>query len=115
MVRTCHLRLSQGHSLFVFPEGTRSPTGDLRHFYPGAFRLAVRFQVPIVPIVIEGTRDILPKGKLAIRPRPVIIRVLDPVLPEAAGRDHRRLLEVVRGRMQEELGRLRGTPERLPA
>src|SRR5690606_1805608 len=60
MVRTCILRLAQGHSLFVFPEGTRSPDGELQPFFAGAFRIAVRTHVPVVPILIEGTREILP-------------------------------------------------------
>jgi 1-acyl-sn-glycerol-3-phosphate acyltransferase len=107
MVRTCHRRLAEGESLFVFPEGTRSSTGDLIRFYPGAFRLAVRNNVPIVPVVIDGTQDILPKGQLFIRPRPVLLRVLEPVHPESVGCDHRRLLETVRSRMQQELNRIR--------
>jgi 1-acyl-sn-glycerol-3-phosphate acyltransferase len=108
MVRTCHRRLQEGHNLFVFPEGTRSPDGNLIRFFPGAFRLAIRFRVPIVPVVIDGTGDILPKGQFFIRPRPVTLHVLDPVRPEAVGNDYRKLLEVVRTRMQRELDTLRG-------
>src|SRR5262249_17806009 len=81
MVRTCQRKLADGESLFVFPEGTRSPTGDLIRFYPGAFRLAVRNGIPIVPVVVEGTRDILPKGRFFIRPRLVTMRILDPMHP----------------------------------
>jgi len=108
MVRLCHRRLSEGHSLFVFPEGTRSPTGELIPFYPGAFRMAVRFGVPVVPVVVNGTREILPKGQFYIRPRPVLLRVLDPVHPRDVGHDHRALLESVRGAMQHELRHIRG-------
>src|SRR5262249_34044432 len=109
MVRTCHRRLREGHSLFVFPEGTRSTTGDLISFFPGAFRLAVRFGVPVVPVVIDGTQEILPKSQLYIRPRPVLLRVLEPVSPGEVDNDHRRLLDVVRTRMQRELHAIRGT------
>jgi 1-acyl-sn-glycerol-3-phosphate acyltransferase len=109
MVRTCNRRLAEGQRLFVFPEGTRSPTGNLIAFYPGAFRLAVRNNVPVVPIVIEGTRDILPKRRFFIRPRLVTIRILDPVYPDAAGREHRRMSDMVRDRMQRELDEIRGT------
>lgn len=108
MVRTCRRKLTEGHSLFVFPEGTRSPTGDLIPFYPGAFRLSVRFRVPVVPVVIEGTRDILPKGRFMIRPRRVVVRVLDPIHPDSVGGDHRVLLETTRGKMQKAQADLRG-------
>jgi len=109
MVRMCHRKLREGHSLFVFPEGTRSTTGELIRFYPGAFRLAVRNKVPIVPVIIDGTQDILPKSQLFIRPRPVLLRILEPIHPESVGNDHRQLLEVVRTRMQRELHAIRGT------
>jgi 1-acyl-sn-glycerol-3-phosphate acyltransferase len=108
MVRTCHARLREGHSLFVFPEGTRSPDGNLIQFFPGAFRLAVRFKVPIVPVVVDGTGEILPKGQGYIRPRPVLLRVLEPVTPDSVQFDHKKLLEVVRGRMERELAVIRG-------
>jgi 1-acyl-sn-glycerol-3-phosphate acyltransferase len=106
MYRTCIRRLGEGHSLFVFPEGTRSPSGQLKDFYPGAFRIAVRNDVPIVPIVLEGTRDILPKGKLRVQPLPVWIKVLDPIHPREVGHDWRRLEAVVRERMLDGLGQL---------
>jgi 1-acyl-sn-glycerol-3-phosphate acyltransferase len=109
MVRTCHRRLREGHSLFVFPEGTRSPDGNLIRFFPGAFRLAVRFQVPIVPVVIEGTGTILPKHQLFIRPVPVTIRVLEPILPKDQGDDFKSLLDVTRTRMQAELDSIRAS------
>jgi 1-acyl-sn-glycerol-3-phosphate acyltransferase len=109
MVRTCNRRLSSGYSLFIFPEGTRSPDGNLSSFYSGAFRLAVRNGVPIVPLVIEGTNDILPKHSFSIRPRPVTVRVLDPIHPVAVDNDHRALLDQVRGAMLDEQRRLRGS------
>jgi 1-acyl-sn-glycerol-3-phosphate acyltransferase len=101
MYRTCLRRLSEGHSLFVFPEGTRSESGRLKDFYPGAFRIAVRSSVPIVPIVLEGTRDILPKGRLRVQPLPVWVKVLEPVHPREVGYDWKRLAELVRQRMLE--------------
>lgn len=50
-------------SVLFFPEGTRSLDGNIRDFKAGAFKLAIKEQVPIVPIVISGTRDLLKKGK----------------------------------------------------
>jgi 1-acyl-sn-glycerol-3-phosphate acyltransferase len=111
MVRTCNRKLKQGESLFVFPEGTRSTSGDLIPFYPGAFRLAVRNGVPIVPVVMDGTQEILPKNQLFIRPRPVLVRVLPPIHPESAGNDYRVLRDTVHSRMQAELTEIRGSAD----
>jgi 1-acyl-sn-glycerol-3-phosphate acyltransferase len=113
MVRTCLARLRDGHSLFIFPEGTRSPTGDLIPFYPGAFRIAVRTGIPIAPVVLFGTRDVLPKRSFRISPRRVLISILQPVTPDEAGGDWRKLRDLVRTRMTAELERLRGN--QLPA
>jgi 1-acyl-sn-glycerol-3-phosphate acyltransferase len=108
MFRTCNARLAEGDSLFVFPEGTRSPDGELKSFFRGAFRIAVRSRVPIVPIVVEGTGGILPKGRFRICPQDVLVRILDPIDPESVGRDHKRLHDVVRDRMREEQRKIRG-------
>jgi 1-acyl-sn-glycerol-3-phosphate acyltransferase len=68
----------------IFPEGTRSPDGRLRAFKPGAFQLALDARVPILPIVISGTADALPKHGFVLRGRHQIgIRVL-PEVPYAS-------------------------------
>jgi 1-acyl-sn-glycerol-3-phosphate acyltransferase len=108
MLRRCERRLSEGASLCVFPEGTRSRDGNLKSFHRGAFWIAVRSRVPVVPIVVEGTFSILAKGSFGIRPRPVLLRVLEPIHPDAAGGDDRRLRDMVWDRMQTELAALRG-------
>lgn len=110
MYRQCLRRLGEGHSLFVFPEGTRSPDGRLQPFYGGAFRLATRAGVPIVPMVVEGTADVLSKGSMVVHPRRCIVSILDAVHPEEAGGDHRALMKLVRRRMIEEQRRLRTPP-----
>lgn len=99
MVRTSIRRLGEGHSLFLFPEGTRSPDGKLAPFFPGAFRLAVRNRVPIVPLVLDGTERVLPKKRLFITPCPVHVDVLQPIFPEDFGNDWRQLRDAVRERM----------------
>jgi len=108
MLRRCQAELAAGNSLFVFPEGTRSGDGELRPFYRGAFWLAARSGVPVVPVVIEGTRDILPKQSALIRPQAVVVRVLPAVDTRPFGRDDRRLRDQVRSEMAEALAELRG-------
>ncbi len=115
MYRTCIRRLGEGHSLFVFPEGTRSPDGELQHFHAGAFRMAIRNGVPIVPIVVEGTREILPKGRLRVKPLPVWVEVLKPIDGAEANHDWRALRDLTRSRMHGAQRELRRRLGRLPS
>jgi 1-acyl-sn-glycerol-3-phosphate acyltransferase len=107
MVRSCLKKLDAGHSLCVFPEGTRSPDGNLIDFYRGAFWVATKRRVPIVPIIVEGTGAILRKKGLQIRPQPTLVRVLPAIHPEQVGMDDRKLRDLVRARMAEELSSIR--------
>jgi 1-acyl-sn-glycerol-3-phosphate acyltransferase len=107
MVRSCLKKLAQGHSLCVFPEGTRSPDGNLIPFQRGAFWLAARANVPIVPVVVDGTGSILSKKRLQIRPQQTTVRLLAPVRASEVLGDERRLSELVRARMTDALGELR--------
>ena len=110
MVRACLKKLEAGHSLCVFPEGTRSPDGNLIHFQRGAFWVATRRRVPVVPIVVEGTGAILRKKSLQIRPQQTRVRVLPGIHPESVGFDDRKLRDVVRARMAAELTAIRRSP-----
>lgn len=65
-------------SALVFPEGGRSP-GPLREFKDGAAYIAVKAGVPLVPVAISGTREVLPMGSLIVRPGEVLLRVGDPI------------------------------------
>jgi 1-acyl-sn-glycerol-3-phosphate acyltransferase len=108
MFRRCEACLRDGDSVFVFPEGTRSPDGNLQSFYRGAFVLSTRNKAPIVPVLIEGTGQILGKGRFRICPHPVTVRVLPPVDPAVVGGDDRRLRDLVHQQMEAEQRRMRG-------
>jgi 1-acyl-sn-glycerol-3-phosphate acyltransferase len=80
MMKSCEKTLDAGNSIMMFPEGTRSPTGQLRAFKPGAFELAVKSRRPILPIAIEGTAHALPKRGFVLRGRhPIRITVLEEI------------------------------------
>ena len=80
MFADCEKALSQRSSIFIFPEGTRSKTGELRPFKPGAFILAKKMGVPILPVVISGTHAALPKYSLRFHGRQhMYVRLLDPI------------------------------------
>ncbi len=107
MLRRSEQMLRSGQNLCVFPEGTRSPDGQLIGFYRGAFWLAVRANVPVVPLVINGTREVLAKHRGWLRPLVVDVQVLPPIWPEQAGGDSHALRDLVKSRMADELVRLR--------
>jgi 1-acyl-sn-glycerol-3-phosphate acyltransferase len=66
-------------SLLIFPEGGRSHNGDLQPFKEGGVYIAIRAGVPVVPIVIAGTRELLPWGSGVVRPGRVRLRILKPL------------------------------------
>jgi 1-acyl-sn-glycerol-3-phosphate acyltransferase len=74
-------RLEGGLRLVVFPEGTRSADGSLGPFKGGAFLLAARAGVPVVPVRIDGGLRVLPKGSLRFRPGRLTLEVFPPLDP----------------------------------
>jgi 1-acyl-sn-glycerol-3-phosphate acyltransferase len=79
-------RIRDGVSVVVFAEGTRSQDGRLRPLKRGAFRMALMAGVPIVPLAVEGTRDVLPSGSVRIRPGRVGFAVGEPISSAALPR-----------------------------
>lgn len=77
----CRL-LERGQAMVIFPEGTRSATGDLLPGQPGIARIARRCRVPIVPAWIEGTREVIPHDNRGIRFAPVTVRFGPPLSVE---------------------------------
>jgi 1-acyl-sn-glycerol-3-phosphate acyltransferase len=71
--------IRDGRSLAVFPEGTRSPDGRLQEFKSGAFRIAIKAGVPIVPVAIRGAFELLPKTSLAPMPGPIDVVIGEPI------------------------------------
>jgi 1-acyl-sn-glycerol-3-phosphate acyltransferase len=72
-------RIRAGSNLLAFPEGTRSKDGRILPFKKGSFVLAVEAGVPIIPMAIEGTRGMLPKGSIRLRRHPIRVKVGRPI------------------------------------
>ena len=99
--RSLHLKCS----VMFFPEGTRSPDGRVWKFNEGAFHLAIKAGVPVLPVAIEGTRDCLPKRSWKFGPpQEIRLRVLPPVetegitpegVPELTHRVRRMIVEQI--------------------
>jgi 1-acyl-sn-glycerol-3-phosphate acyltransferase len=104
-------RYLQGRcSVMFFPEGTRSHDGRLGRFNEGAFHLAIREQVPVLPVVVEGTRDCLPKKSWKFGGvQNIKLTVLPPVPTTGlVSNDTARLKDNVRGLILEQLAAFRG-------
>jgi 1-acyl-sn-glycerol-3-phosphate acyltransferase len=99
----------RGYSLIVFPEGTRSTTGELLTFKKGAFRIAIDTGLPLVPVVIEGTDLINRPGSKVFRPGTARIVICDPIeTSEMTNKDNLNdLVRSVEASMNEQYQNLR--------
>jgi len=103
-------RIAGGVSVVIFPEGSRSMDGQIQPFKAGGFHLAIRSGRPIVPVVICGAREVMPKGKLRIRPGHISVSINAPV-DTASRKDKGKkdLMESIRSIMKKDLERLKRT------
>jgi 1-acyl-sn-glycerol-3-phosphate acyltransferase len=100
--RAVRLLSSGKTSLAVFPEGTRSRTGEMGEFKLGVFSLAIQAGTPVVPVAIRGSRQILPKGSYFINPAPVTVSISDPISVSGFDRKNKGVLaKIVRDRIEE--------------
>jgi 1-acyl-sn-glycerol-3-phosphate acyltransferase len=109
MLMRSYKSLKDGISIMIFPEGTRSLDGEIGFFRRGAFQLAIEAGVPLVPVLIDGTAEILPKHGFRFRSGyHVNIRVLDPVFPADFGTENPDLLaSAMSDLMKSELSTIR--------
>ena len=93
--------IRSGNSFLIFPEGTRSRTGDMLPFKKGGFVMAIKAGAPIVPVAISGGRDAMQRGSSVIRPVKISIRVGEPIETAGVNLDDRdELIALVRERIK---------------
>jgi len=106
-IRAALKGLKAGLPLVIFPEGGRTPDGEIKPFLPGAFFLAIKAQVDIVPIALVGTYELLPMDTYHIKCRPLEMRVGEPI--STAGRSARDM-ETLSARVQKAVEDLYARP-----
>ncbi|TYB95790.1 MAG: 1-acyl-sn-glycerol-3-phosphate acyltransferase [Kosmotoga sp.] len=74
--------LKCGGTIMLFPEGTRDSTGKMGDFKEGSLAIPYKLNIPILPVTLEGTRNMMKKGSLLIRPSKIDIRILEPLFPK---------------------------------
>lgn len=95
-------RLRRGEMVLIFPEGTRTPDGELRPLKPGFSSLAKRAGVPLLPVAIEGAYDAWPRKNLLPGVSPIYIHFGEPLSPDAcAAYDERELVAEMERRIGE--------------
>mgnify|MGYP002653909397 CR=1 FL=1 len=94
--------LADGHSLCVFPEGTRSRTGELAEFKAGPFTAAIKAGVAVLPVAVHGAGAVLPPDSLfRVRPGTIRLRFGTPIPAETVrGLDRQQLAQLAQARVQ---------------
>lgn len=106
-------KIQEGNSVVVYPEGTRGSDYPLRPFKKGPFVLAIASGVPIVPVLLHGTRELFGKGAWSVRPGTIDIHLLEPIPTAGLSYDDReKLANDVRDRIAASLEREYGIGSR---
>ena len=99
-IRAALKGIKEGLPLVIFPEGGRTPDGEIKPFLPGAFFLAIKAQVDVIPVALVGTYELLPMNTYHIKCRPLEMRVGEPI--STVGMTLRDM-ETLSARVQKEL------------
>lgn len=95
--------LKDGMSLVIFPEGSRSWNGEMIPFKRGAFMLASEFNLPVVPLTIDGSFKAMPRTTYNVTPTKIIITIHKPIFPGEKGFNTRKLMEQCRQEIESSL------------
>lgn len=103
-IETAEKRLRDGMSLVVFPEGARTFTGKMGPFKKGAYQLALEFHLPLVPVTIDGSFDIMPRTRYVPRPGRIVLTIHKPIAPPDDEADRAEVIEQTRQAIESSLG-----------
>lgn len=95
-IETAEKRLRDGMSLVVFPEGERTPNGQIGRFKKGAYQLALEFHLPLVPITIDGSYDVMPRWRKLPRFGKIILTIHKPIDAPASESDREPVMQQTR-------------------
>jgi 1-acyl-sn-glycerol-3-phosphate acyltransferase len=107
--------VSDGLSLIIFAEGTRSADGTVAPFKAGSFLLAIQAGLPIVPVAVEGTRHVMRKGRLRTEPGKVRLMIHDPIQPPALANPTPRDAKALADRVHDVVARAVAAAARPPS
>lgn len=96
-------KLSKGMSLVVFPEGRRTETGKMAPFKPGAFKLASEFGLPILPITINGSYQVMPRSTFNVKPGTITLTLHSPIAPGRESHDIASLMSKCQSIIEQDL------------
>ncbi|MDX1764583.1 MAG: lysophospholipid acyltransferase family protein [bacterium] len=95
-------KIRGGRSVLIFPEGTRTPDGEVKSFKKGVYHLAEASGVPVIPISISGSYEIMPKGSFRLRPGTIRLVICKPLWVDGSGEQgSSRFLEALRKRIMD--------------
>jgi len=108
-MKLCAAKLERGVPVIIFPEGTRSSTGELGPFKDGAFRLAIETHADVLPLAVQGTRDALPKHSMKFGKVRARVAIGTPISTAGMSlEDVERLKGIARAQIEALLAQLRG-------
>ena len=103
MIELAVSRLGEGYSFMLAPEGTRATTAEMRPFKKGAFVMAIKAQVPVVPVALVGTGAAMPRGRLYVTPERITVKVGKPISTTGLTLEDR---DALAARLRQDLERL---------
>jgi 1-acyl-sn-glycerol-3-phosphate acyltransferase len=102
----------QGMSMLLFPEGGRSKDGLLQEFIEGSAYIAIKSGVPVVPVAMTGTREVLPMGSMQIMRGVVHLRIGDPIpTADLTARDRASLAQTMHDKVADLLNESASQPQ----